>query len=150
MYCEDPRDLSRAPTLEAFLERHRLLIANCAGALEPGGKLAILMGDYNDSKAGFVPLVFWTLCGPPHNVQSRTNAVGAKAGRDDSLSHFAAAWTNIAGQCVLILPDGASGYGIEREYAIVLAGGVENAVDDQGRGFKLAGCAGLVNPFRGQ
>lgn len=60
LYCEDARDLSRTPTLEAFLERYKLLIANCAGALVPGGKLAILMGDYQDRQAGFVPLAFHT------------------------------------------------------------------------------------------
>ena len=60
LYTSDTRDLSRTPTLEAFLERYRLLIENCAGALEPGGKLAILMGDYNDREAGFVPLTHWT------------------------------------------------------------------------------------------
>jgi hypothetical protein len=36
-YNDDPRCLSRAPTLEAFLERYRLLIANCAGSLAPDG-----------------------------------------------------------------------------------------------------------------
>lgn len=60
LYCNDSRDLSRTPTLEAFLERYRLLIANAAGALAPGGRLAILMGDYSDREAGFVPLVFHT------------------------------------------------------------------------------------------
>jgi hypothetical protein len=60
LYTSDPRDLSRAPTLAAFLERYRLLIANCAGSLAPGGKLAILMGDYNDREAGFVPLTYYT------------------------------------------------------------------------------------------
>ena len=60
LYTEDPRDLSRTPTLEAFLERYRLLIENCAGSLTQGGKLAILMGDYQDREAKFVPLVFWT------------------------------------------------------------------------------------------
>jgi len=60
LYTTDPRDLSRAPTLEAFLERYRLLIDNCAGSLVSGGKLAILMGDYQDREAKFVPLVFWT------------------------------------------------------------------------------------------
>ena len=60
LYTEDSRCLSRTPTLEAFLDRYRLLIANCAGALIPGGKLAILMGDYADRTAGFVPLVYWT------------------------------------------------------------------------------------------
>ena len=60
LYCDDERDLSRTPTLAAFLDRYRLLIGNCAGALVPGGKLAILMGDYNDREAGFVPLTYFT------------------------------------------------------------------------------------------
>jgi hypothetical protein len=60
LYTEDPRCLSRTPTLPAFLERYRLLIDNCAGSLAPGGKLAILMGDYSDREAGYVPLVFYT------------------------------------------------------------------------------------------
>jgi hypothetical protein len=60
LYTNDSRDLSRTPTLSAFLERYRLLIANCAGALEPNGKLAILMGDYCDRDAGFVPLTYYT------------------------------------------------------------------------------------------
>jgi len=60
LYQSDPRDLSRAPTVGAFLERYRLLIANCAGALVPGGRLAILMGDYNDRETGFVPLTYYT------------------------------------------------------------------------------------------
>jgi hypothetical protein len=60
LYTDDPRDLSRTPTLTAFLERYRLLIDNCAGALVQGGKLAILMGDYNDRQAGFVPLTYYT------------------------------------------------------------------------------------------
>jgi hypothetical protein len=60
LYSSNVLDLSRAPTLEAFLERYRLLIQNCAGALAPGGKLAILMGDYCDRDAGFVPLTWHT------------------------------------------------------------------------------------------
>ncbi len=58
LYADDPRDLSRAPTLEDFLRRYRQFIRNCARALKPGGKLVILMGDYLDREAGFVPLVF--------------------------------------------------------------------------------------------
>ena len=46
--------------MAAFLERYRLLIANCAGALVPDGKLAILMGDYLDRDAGFVSLTYHT------------------------------------------------------------------------------------------
>ena len=68
LYTQDPRDLSRTPTLKAFLERYELLLKNTAQALLPGGKLAVLVGDYCDREAGFVPLVFYTLCGGPHKV----------------------------------------------------------------------------------
>ncbi len=60
LYTSDLRDLSRAPTLDAFLERYRLLLHSTAAALTPDGKLAVLMGDYHDREAGFVPLVYWT------------------------------------------------------------------------------------------
>ena len=60
LYTDDARCLSRTPTLEAFLERYQLLIENCARALLPGGRLAVLMGDYTDREAGFVPLNYWT------------------------------------------------------------------------------------------
>jgi hypothetical protein len=60
LYTNDPRDLSRTATLEDFLRRYELLLANSAAALKPGGKLAVLMGDYCDREAGFVPLVYYT------------------------------------------------------------------------------------------
>jgi SAM-dependent methyltransferase len=60
LYADDPRDLSRSPTLEDFLRRYGQFIRNAARALKPGGKLAILMGDYSDREAGFVPLTFHT------------------------------------------------------------------------------------------
>jgi hypothetical protein len=60
LYADDPRDLSRAPTLDDFLRRYGQFLRNCAAALKPGGKLAVLMGDYSDREAGFVPLVFYT------------------------------------------------------------------------------------------
>jgi SAM-dependent methyltransferase len=60
VYTTDPRDLSQQATLEAFLERYERFIANCAEVLTPGGKFAILMGDYSDREAGFVPLVYYT------------------------------------------------------------------------------------------
>ncbi len=60
LYTDDPRDLSRAPTLEDFLRRYGRFIRNCARALKPGGRLAVLMGDYCDREAGFVPLTFHT------------------------------------------------------------------------------------------
>ncbi len=60
LYTTDPRDLSQAPTLEAFLERYGRGIAQAAGMLTPAGKLTILMGDYCDRTAGFVPLTYHT------------------------------------------------------------------------------------------
>jgi hypothetical protein len=60
LYSEDPRDLSRSPTLEDFLRRYGIFIRNCAKALKPGGKLAILMGDYSDREEGFIPLCWHT------------------------------------------------------------------------------------------
>ena len=33
---------------------------HCSRVLKPGGKLAVLMGDYNDREAGFVPLTYHT------------------------------------------------------------------------------------------
>lgn len=60
LYADDPRDLSRAPTLDAFLDRYGQFIRNAAKALKPGGKLAILMGEYCDRDLGQVPLVFHT------------------------------------------------------------------------------------------
>lgn len=60
LYADDPRDLSRAPTLDSFLARYGQFLRNCAGALKLGGKLAVLMGDYTDREAGFVPLTYHT------------------------------------------------------------------------------------------
>ena len=60
VYTNDYRDLSQQHTLKAFLERYQRFIAHCQALLAPGGKFAILMGDYHDREAGFVPLVYWT------------------------------------------------------------------------------------------
>lgn len=60
LYTDDPRDLSRCPTLDAFYNRLTALILNCDRMLAPKGKIAILMGDYTDREEGFVPLVFYT------------------------------------------------------------------------------------------
>jgi len=60
IYTSDSRDLSRTPTLTAFLERYVAFIGNCASAMSPDGKFAILMGDYCDREAGFVPLTYYT------------------------------------------------------------------------------------------
>jgi hypothetical protein len=60
LYANDPMDLSRAPTLDNFLRRYEQFFRNCAAALKPGGKLAVLMGDYSDKEAGFIPLCYHT------------------------------------------------------------------------------------------
>jgi hypothetical protein len=60
LYADDPRDLSRSPTLDDFLHRYGQFIRNCASALRPCGKLAVLMGDYCDRQEGFVSLVYHT------------------------------------------------------------------------------------------
>ncbi|MEO2089132.1 MAG: hypothetical protein ABGY75_06500 [Gemmataceae bacterium] len=60
LYADDPRDLSRSPTLDHFLRRYGQFIRNAARSLRAGGKLAILMGDYCDREEGFVPLTYHT------------------------------------------------------------------------------------------
>ena len=60
LYANDPRDLSRTPTLEHFLDRYGQFIATVSVPCKPGGKLAILMGDYSDREAGFIPLTYHT------------------------------------------------------------------------------------------
>jgi hypothetical protein len=59
-YSDDSRCLSNCPNLAAFLKRYEMLIRSCANAIAPGGRLAILMGDYQDKNEGFLPLVFYT------------------------------------------------------------------------------------------
>ena len=60
VYSQDPRDLSTSPSLSQFLSRYQSLLTACAGVLAPHGKLTVLMGDYVDRQAGFVPLVYET------------------------------------------------------------------------------------------
>jgi hypothetical protein len=60
LYADDPRDLSRTRTLADFLLRYGTFLGNCHDALAPGGKLAVLMGDYHDRQAGQVPLIYHT------------------------------------------------------------------------------------------
>jgi hypothetical protein len=60
IYSDNPADMSGAPTLNAFLKSYGIFIAECSRLLCPGGKFAILMGDYCDREAGFVPLTHHT------------------------------------------------------------------------------------------
>jgi hypothetical protein len=59
-YTEYSRDLSNCESLDAFLGRYREFIQHCKGVLNDRGHLAILMGDYEDREAGYIPLVYHT------------------------------------------------------------------------------------------
>lgn len=48
LYTENPGDLSRSGSLDAFLQGYAAFIKNCAELFSPKGKFAILMGDYSD------------------------------------------------------------------------------------------------------
>jgi SAM-dependent methyltransferase len=85
-YTEDQRDLSNAPDLRYFLFRYEKLIRACASVLNPGGRLAILMGDYSDWQAGFVPLVYHTkrLCFEAGLKQTCTDIIRFSHGASSS------------------------------------------------------------------
>lgn len=86
LYTGTTADLSSCPSLELFLRRYELLIRNCAKALKPGGRMAILMGDYSDREAGFVPLVYHTkrLCFEAGLQQACTDIVRFSHGASSS------------------------------------------------------------------
>ena len=94
LYVDDPRDLSRSPTLDHFLRRYGQFVRNCARSLRPGGRLAVLMGDYTDREAGFVPLTYHTkrLAFSAGLVQCCTDIIrfshGASSGRKAYRSSF--------------------------------------------------------------
>jgi hypothetical protein len=89
-YSNDPRDLSTAPTLEAFLLSYRDVIENVTDVLEPGGKLAILMGDYTDREEGFCPLVYHTkrLCFAAGLKQHCTDIIRFSHGASSSVKVY--------------------------------------------------------------
>lgn len=60
LYSDRPGDLSRTSTLQEFLNAYETFIQQNARLLSPRGKFAILIGDYSDKEAGFVPLVYHT------------------------------------------------------------------------------------------
>jgi hypothetical protein len=94
LYASDARDLSRCRTLSDFLERYGIFIRNCAEVLSERGKLAILMGDYNDREAGFVSLTHHTklLASTAGLRQHCTDIIrfshGASSGRKTYRSRF--------------------------------------------------------------
>jgi hypothetical protein len=85
-YTADERDLSNCPTLESFLNRLRVFILNGMEVLRPGGHFAILMGDYCDHEAGFVPLVYETkrLCFAAGLKQACTDIIRFSHGASSS------------------------------------------------------------------
>jgi hypothetical protein len=89
-YTNDPRDLSNTKDLDEFLQRYDQFIRNCADALVLGGHLAILMGDYCDREAGFVPLVYHTkrLCFDAGLKQECTDIIRFQHGNTSSRKSY--------------------------------------------------------------
>ena len=59
-YSDDPRCLSNAETIDDFTEMLRNVLRNCMSVLTPGGKIAILMGNYSDH-GRFQPVTHFTM-----------------------------------------------------------------------------------------
>ncbi|GBD11881.1 hypothetical protein HRbin23_01561 [bacterium HR23] len=59
-FSDDPRDLSRAPTLKAFLERFAQAVQNAVRLLAPGRHLALVIGD-KYTRGEWVPLGFYCM-----------------------------------------------------------------------------------------
>lgn len=59
-FSDDPRDLSRAPTIKAFLERFSLAVENAVRLLAAGRHLALVIGD-KYTKGEWVPLGFYCM-----------------------------------------------------------------------------------------
>jgi hypothetical protein len=53
-------DLSAASDLAAFRGKLSAAVRNCLSVLNPGGRIAILIGDYSDREEGFVSLTHMT------------------------------------------------------------------------------------------
>ncbi|MCS7207277.1 MAG: site-specific DNA-methyltransferase [Dehalococcoidia bacterium] len=59
-FSDDPRDLSRAPTVKAFLDRFAKAVANAVDLLAPGRHLALVIGD-KYTRGEWVPLGFYCM-----------------------------------------------------------------------------------------
>src|SRR5271154_2830731 len=96
----------------------------------------------------------------PHNISSlgiESDHMGVERPEKNFVTenrkpaiHPPATRTNIARQRMLVHPDRAPGARVERKGAVVLRGGVENAVHHQRRSLQLAGSRGLVHPLRSE
>ena len=89
-YTGTTADLSSCPTLELFLRRYGQLLRNLSRVLKPGGKLAILMGDYTDREEGFCSLVYHTkqLCFEVGLKQHCTDIVRFSHGASSSTKFY--------------------------------------------------------------
>lgn len=104
-YSDDPRDLSTCPSLGAFLAPYRSLIENCASVLTPGGRLAILMGNYCDREAGYVDLVYETkrLCREAGLTQKVTDIIRFSHGASSAKRIYASSFIpGLHDVCVIV------------------------------------------------
>lgn len=123
-YTPDPRDMSNAPNLSHFLYRYQRLLGNCRDALVPGGRMAILMGDYSDREAGFCPLVFHTqrICFElglrQHDTQIIRFSHGASSSRKTYRSTFIPGLHDV---CTIVeRPGVATGFQVAADSALPL------------------------------
>src|SRR5213080_5570069 len=66
----------------------------------------------------------------------------------ESAVHAPATWPDVSRQLALVEPDRASSASVESERPVILACGIEDAIDHQRRGFEFAGCGCLIYPLR--
>jgi hypothetical protein len=86
LYTDDIRDMSNTLTLQEFLLQYAALIYQLKRAMTDGGKLAILMGDYEDREDGYCPLVYHTqrLCFEAGLKQNHTQIIRFSHGASSS------------------------------------------------------------------
>src|SRR5437868_6607502 len=84
-----------------------------------------------------------------------SNDVGVKRGHEylvaedgESAVHAPATWPDVSRLLTLVEPDRASSASVESERPVILAGGIEDAIDHQRRDFEFAGCGCLTYPLR--
>ena len=59
-YNDNPRCLSNADSPAQFVRMLRTVFRNCSRVLKPGGRIAVLMGNYTD-RGRYVPLTYLTM-----------------------------------------------------------------------------------------
>lgn len=110
VYSDDPRCLSRAPTLEAFGNRLQLVLRNCKGVLTPGGLIVVLIGGYSD-RGRYQPLPSVTIerAGREGLSMACTEIIRLQHGNTSSRKTYASSFIpGLHDQC-LIFSDGTTG-----------------------------------------